>query len=185
MALRLQKNHLRIENADKAIVYTMGPRTLYKLYKQRVRWTGGFIQNTLDYKKMIFNPKYGNLGILALPFMMYAIVVTLILFFHSIFLVAKGLFDSFEQARLVGWEFSFSSFDFESILYSLKIPFFIGIIITGMIIFAIWYGKKIAGVKDKKMMDIVYFLLLYSFISPIWTITSVYNTIRQRDASWR
>jgi hypothetical protein len=34
-------------------------------------------------------------------------------------------------------------------------------------------------------MDIVYFLLLYALIAPLWLVTSVWNTIRQRDASWR
>lgn len=185
MALRLQARHYRIENADKAIVYTVGPRTLYKLYRQRVRWTGGFIQNTLDYRKMILNPKYGNLGLLVLPLMMYAIMTTLFFLFYTVYNTAKGLMASYQTAQIIGWKFSFDSLSLESIAYSLRAPVLIGIIVSGMIIFAIWYGKKIAGVQDKKMLDIVYFLLLYSLISPLWLITSVYNTIRQRDAVWR
>lgn len=185
MALRLQEQHLRIANADKAIVYTMGPRTLYKLYRQRVRWTGGFIQNTLDYKKMIFNTSYGNLGFFVLPLAMYTIIGTLFFLFYTIYTTSIQIFHFVEKVRLVGWDFSFDTFSWDGIIYSLRTPLFVGFIVLGMIVFAIWYGKRLAGVKDKKMMDIVYFLLIYSLISPIWLVTSVWNTIRQRDASWR
>jgi len=183
MALRLQEKHYRITNADKAIVYTVGPRTLYKLYKQRVRWTGGFIQNALDYKRMILNPRYGNLGLLILPIAMYAIVCSLVILFVSVFNTVRNLIESYERLQLIGWQPGMP--DFEWLLYQLRAPLIIGIIMTSLIVFAIWYGKRLAGVKDGKMIDIVYFLLLYSLISPLWLITSVYNTIRQRDAAWR
>jgi cellulose synthase/poly-beta-1,6-N-acetylglucosamine synthase-like glycosyltransferase len=185
MALRLQEQHLRIANADKAIVYTVGPRTLYKLYKQRVRWTGGFIQNTLDYKKMIFNPRYGNLGFFVLPLAMYTIVGTLILLFHAIYTTSIQVFDFYEKTRLVGLQFSLEAWSWEKFVYGLRTPLFIGALIVCMVVFTIWYGKRMAGIRDKKMMDIVYFLLLYALIAPLWLVTSVWNTIRQRDASWR
>ncbi|MFM2384084.1 MAG: hypothetical protein RIQ72_656 [Candidatus Parcubacteria bacterium] len=185
MALRLQEHHYRIENADKAIVYTVGPRTLYKLYKQRVRWTGGFIQNALDYKKMILNPRYGNLGLLVLPIAMYSIVTTMIMLFYTVFNTAQNMFESYQHAKLVNWEFTWSGINWEWLVYNLKTPFFVGVAMTLAVIFTIWYGKRLAGVKDKKMIDIVYFLLLYSLISPLWLITSVYNTLRSKDAAWR
>jgi cellulose synthase/poly-beta-1,6-N-acetylglucosamine synthase-like glycosyltransferase len=183
MALRLQEKHYRITNADKAIVYTMGPRTLYKLYKQRVRWTGGFIQNALDYKKMILNPKYGNLGLLILPISMYAIVCSLLILCTSLYRTLRSLINFYEQYRLVGW--TPGTINFEWISYQLKTPLIVGTVMVSLVIFAIWYGKHLAGVKDKKVIDVAYFLLLYSLISPLWLITSVYNTIRKRDAAWR
>lgn len=185
MALRLQDHHLRIANADKAIVYTVGPRTLYKLYKQRVRWTGGFIQNTLDYKKMIFNPQYGNLGFFVLPIAMWAIIGTMFFLFYTIFNLTKEASSFIERVQLVGWDLSFGNFSWERILYGIQTPVFIGLVIICMVIFAITYGKHVAGIKDKKMIDVVYFLLIYSLIAPLWLVTSVWNTIRQRDAAWR
>ena len=105
MALRLQENHFKIVNAHKAVVYTVGPRTLYRLYKQRVRWTGGFIQNAIDYRRMILNPKYGNLGMLILPIAMYSIIVTI--FFLS-FTLIKSIFniiDTYKKISVIGWLF--------------------------------------------------------------------------------
>lgn len=185
MALRLQDHHFKIRNAPKAVVYTVGPRTLYKLYKQRVRWTGGFIQNTIDYRKMILNPKYGNLGLLVLPLAMWSIAGSMIFLFYSVYMTAVNIISSIEKARIVGISFNWNTFSLEWWLYHVKSTFFLGAIAVGVVVFAIWYGRRLAGVTDKRSLDIVYFLLLYSFISPLWLITSVYNTIRQRDAAWR
>ena len=185
MALRLQENHFKIVNAHKAVVYTVGPRTLYRLYKQRVRWTGGFIQNAIDYRRMILNPKYGNLGMLILPVAMYSIIVTVFFLSFTLIKTIFNIIDTYKKISVIGWSFNFNAFSFDWWLYNIQAPMFIGLITLALVVFSIWYGKKLTGVKDKRMIDIVYFITLYSIISPLWLITSVYNTIRRKDASWR
>lgn len=185
MALRLQESHFKIVNAHKAIVYTVGPRTLYRLYKQRVRWTGGFIQNAIDYRRMILNPKYGNLGMLILPIAMYSIVITIVMLCYALIKALYNVIDTYNKIRVVGWDFNINAFSFDWWLYNIKIPTLIGLVTVLLVIFSIWYGKKLTGVKDKTMIDIVYFLTLYSLISPLWLITSIYNTITRKDAPWR
>ncbi|MBP9818812.1 MAG: glycosyltransferase [Candidatus Pacebacteria bacterium] len=185
MALRLQDHHYKITNAQKAVVYTVGPRTLYKLYKQRVRWTGGFIQNTIDYKKMILNPKYGNLGVLILPLAMYSIACSMILLCYNLFQVTSSAITKIEQLNIVGFNWSFHTITFEWFLYNLQTTFLIGAFVVSVVLFAIWYGKRLTGIKDKHSFDFVYFLLIYSLISPLWLVTSVYNTLTRRDAAWR
>ena len=185
MALRLQESHFKIVNAHKAIVYTIGPRTLYRLYKQRVRWTGGFIQNAIDYRRMILNPKYGNLGMLILPVAMYSIVVTVFFLGYSFIKLIKNIFETYQRINLVGWNFDINAFTLDWWLYNIQTTAIVGLVTLVLVIFAIWYGKKLTGVKDKKMIDIVYFIVLYSLISPLWLITSIYNTLRRKDAPWR
>jgi len=190
MAFRLQQNHFRIVNANKAVVYTVGPRTLYRLYKQRVRWTGGFIQNTLDYKRMLLNPKYGNLGLLVLPMAMYSIVASMLFLFVSVYFTSISIITSIQQVHMVGFSYPtsdfFRTFTLEWWLYHTQTTFLIGTLMTLLIVFAIWYGKRLAGVEDRKnALHIAYFLLFYSLISPFWLVASVYNTIRNRDAAWR
>ena len=60
IALRMQKHHMKIENAPDAYVYTNTPKTVKSLYKQRKRWIYGFIQNALDYRGLFFKKKYGT-----------------------------------------------------------------------------------------------------------------------------
>ena len=185
MALRLQEQHYRITNAHKAVVYTVGPRTLYKLYKQRVRWTGGFIQNTLDYKRMILNPKYGNLGLLVLPLAMYSIAGSMIFLCYNVYTFTTNVIREIERLNIVGFNWDFHAFTLEWYFYNLQTTFFLGVFAISVVLFAIWYGKRLTGIKDKQSFDFIYFLLIYSLISPLWLVTSVYNTIIKRDAAWR
>lgn len=193
MALRMQNSHMKITCEDKAIVYTVGPRTFPKLYKQRVRWTGGFIQNTLDYKHMILNPKYGNLGMLVLPVTLFIILGTLFALSYISYNLFLRISDLVEKINVIGWKesFDFSNFTLslsglpEWLYYHAHSTFFLSIFTYGIIIFAVWSGKRIANVKDTSKMDTVYFLVLYSVLSPIWLLKSVYNTVRRRDAVWR
>lgn len=196
MALRMQSKHMKISCADKAVVYTVGPRTLYRLYKQRVRWTGGFIQNTLDYKHMILNPKYGNIGMLVLPLTMWIAVGTMFALCYSIFEIIVKSIKTINEINTIGWKNQLnalgSNFSLDVIpqfkdwlYYHTQGTFLLGLFSLCLLIFAVLRGRKLANIKDSKKMDIVYFIMLYSLISPIWLAKSVYNTIRGRDAAWR
>ena len=46
-------------------------------------------------------------------------------------------------------------------------------------------GKKIAEDPKRFNLDIVYFMLCYGFIVPLWLFMAVYNTIFSRRTSWR
>jgi len=186
MALRIQEHHYKIKNAHKALVYTVGPRTLYKLYKQRVRWTGGFLQNSLDYKRLVFNPKYGNFGLLVLPVTLLTAVCSLFLLFYSLFRMSQSLMQSVTKMSIVGIHFRFSNpVSYDWILFHIQATSLFSVLSVGLIVFSVWYGKKISGDKGLGVLDTVYFLTLYSLISTFWLVTSFYNTIRHRDASWR
>ncbi len=196
MALRMQSKHMKIACADKAVVYTVGPRTLYRLYRQRVRWTGGFIQNALDYKHMILNPKYGNIGMLVLPLTMWIIVGTMFALCYSLFEIILKSIKTINEINTVGWKNQLNYFGnnfsldiipqfTDWLYYHTQGTFLLSVFSLGLIIFAVWRGRKLANVKDSKKMDIVYFIMLYSLISPIWLAKSVYNTLRRRDAAWR
>src|SRR3989304_2200203 len=77
VALRMQSNHMRIRNVHTAHVHTSGPDTLYKLYRQRLRWAYGGMKNTLDYRFMLFRRRYGILGMVTLPLAFFGIFIFL------------------------------------------------------------------------------------------------------------
>lgn len=91
IAMRMQKNNLKIGHAPRAIIYTSSPATIKKLYKQRVRWVGGFLGNLIDYKKMLFNKKHGDLGIIVLPMALTSILLTIPFVLASVYSTIKGL----------------------------------------------------------------------------------------------
>ncbi len=64
MALKLQENNYKIENAVDADVYTVAPDNVGNLYRQRRRWYQGLIHNSIKYRRLFFNAEYGDFGML-------------------------------------------------------------------------------------------------------------------------
>lgn len=50
--------------------WTVVPETMEKLFWQRVRWQKGLVQTLMKHKKLIFNPAFGRMGLLTLPYML-------------------------------------------------------------------------------------------------------------------
>ena len=57
----------RIVYAPNAVVWTEVPSTAPVLRKQRIRWHRGLRQVIQDHGKMLFNPRYGFIGMVAWP----------------------------------------------------------------------------------------------------------------------
>ncbi len=63
----LGEEGVRAVYADDAIAYTEAPDTLRSLIRQRFRWSFGTLQSVWKHKKITFRPKYGALGMIAMP----------------------------------------------------------------------------------------------------------------------
>ncbi len=50
------------------VCWTMPPDNLKDLLKQRRRWHAGLMDTLFRHKKMLFNPRYGRIGMVALPY---------------------------------------------------------------------------------------------------------------------
>ncbi len=186
IAFRLQERHYKIQNAHKAIVYTVGPRTVYALYKQRVRWTGGFFQNIIDYRRLMFKRKYGTFGMMVLPVTAITSLGSFFLLMFALFSMSQSLIKLIQHISLVGFNFSWPPvFTRDWLLFNVQASMLFSVISIGLVLFSIWYGRKLSGGKRTGVLDTFYFLTLYSVISPFWLVTSVYNTVTQRDAVWR
>lgn len=67
VSLKLQEKNYKLIQLLGPQVYTLAPDTLKGFYKQRNRWYKGTMINLFNYKRLIFNKKYGDFGILQLP----------------------------------------------------------------------------------------------------------------------
>lgn len=102
IAFRMFKNGAKLKNSTNAYVDTESPSTWRGVFRQRMRWYRGYIQNCIQYKELWFNPKYGNLGTIVIPFNAFW---TLLMFFmvgHMIFRVSDSAFQLFKTYMLVG-----------------------------------------------------------------------------------
>ncbi|HZS43017.1 MAG TPA: glycosyltransferase [Candidatus Paceibacterota bacterium] len=185
MALRMQSHHYRIVNAHKAVVYTVGPKTLPKLYKQRVRWTHGFLENIKDYRHLILNPKYGNLGLLILPLAFVSFFATLYLVLVSYYGLVRIIIKDVIQIQTVGFHPAWQSLHFSWFFVNTATLSIINVLIAFLTLIIIFAGKRLAGVKDRRVMDLVYSFFLYSFIAPLWLTKAFYNSLFSRRTPWR
>ena len=183
LAVRMQSNHYKIANAHDAVVYTVAPESVRKLYKQRLRWTYGFIKNVIDYKHMFFRREYGNLGIFILPMASLSIVSAIYLLGVSIISFIGATITKLVKIKTVGISWTGFSFDWfyvnTEVIAIASTVAFLGTLIIMLISRKMAYGKARVGI------DMIYFLTLYALIAPIWMAKAVYNTLFSIKTKWR
>ncbi|WP_353893637.1 glycosyltransferase family 2 protein [Proteinivorax hydrogeniformans] len=74
LILRLHKEYIKekipykISFASDAVCWTQAPDSLKGLKSQRLRWHRGLIDSMLKHKELLFNPRYGKVGMLSMPY---------------------------------------------------------------------------------------------------------------------
>lgn len=67
LTLSIRRKGYRILYEENAIAYTEAPETTQALAKQRFRWAFGTLQAAWKHRDVTFDPRYGALGLVALP----------------------------------------------------------------------------------------------------------------------
>jgi poly-beta-1,6-N-acetyl-D-glucosamine synthase len=185
IALRMQISDFRIANNYKASVYTVGPRTLKTLYKQRLRWTQGFLQNMIDYRHLILNRKYGNLGVFILPLSLTALLTTVLMV--GIFFIT--LFNTSSQKILkiqtvgISW-FSYSDIGIDLFYLNTSAAIFLAVVVMLLTGFIIYLGASFGGGRQP-IRGYIYFTFVYGLIAPLWLFKAMYNTALSKSISWK
>lgn len=186
IAYRMQKNHYKIEQCNDAYVYTNTPTTVYKLYKQRLRWIYGFLNNTIDYRGVILKKKYGNFSMFTLPSGIVSVFAASYLFFKGIIFLSNFIYNKFIQVQAVGIDYSLSfAPKFDPFFINTHFFLFITIILYSLVIFSMILGRKLILGKWSVSFDMVYFFVIFSVIAPIWLMKAVYNTVIFKKPAWR
>jgi len=66
--MRRQKRDYKIICLPDNIATTEGPDTVRKLVSQRERWQRVIIETVVHYRRLLFNPRYGAVGLVGAPF---------------------------------------------------------------------------------------------------------------------
>lgn len=175
IALRIHNAGYKIENDLDALSYTICPDKWRSLFKQRIRWYRGGIHNSIKYRHMFFNPKYGNLGVFFLPANFIAIGVIIILFLN---IVLNNLFNASSYL----WRMSLIGFDFSPILLGFELdaflsavfsmPFLFGILGFALGAYVLYVSFQITNqnVKANKPGYFVYLLVFPLFLMSFWVL---------------
>jgi cellulose synthase/poly-beta-1,6-N-acetylglucosamine synthase-like glycosyltransferase len=186
IAYRMQINGYKIEQCNDAFVYTNTPNSVYKLYKQRLRWIYGFINNTIDYKNFLFKSKYGTFSLFTVPAGIVSIFAATYLFFRLVFNISQFIYNKFIEYSVVGFEFTTDKgFHFDTFFLNTKAFIFITIILYALVITSMLLGSRIAKDKWSLSVNMFYFFFIYSVIAPFWLLRAVFNTLISKKPSWR
>ncbi len=185
MAFRMHKHGLRIENAHNAVVYTKVPRTVRTLLKQRTRWSQGFLDNSKDYAHMYFDPRYGNFGMLVLPF-------SLIMFIGALYTWGYIIYTTLSSttARVFDmWTAHIpphlpSSIHLDWFFINTSMMTFVSLTTLLFTMSAIWLGRRIAG-ADFGIGSLITYITVYGFLAPLWLARAAWGSLRARTAAWR
>ena len=183
ITLRLHRKKIQIRNSHNSYVYTTAPKTIKTLYKQRLRWNFGFIKNAMDYKEMLFNKRYGNYGMLVLPF---SLIIAFSVFV-AVFNIGKSIFSTSHNTflKISGLGFHLQAPTFDPFSLNTSATVFILLILLTLSFSLILIATKMSTGKIKIKREIFYFILLYGFISPIWMTSAIYKATFSRQVNWR
>lgn len=185
IAYRMQKHQYKIDHCNDAFVYTNTPPTLPKLFKQRLRWIYGFLNNTIDYRHLLFKRKYGNFSFFTLPTGLVSIFTVCYLFSSIFYNLATYIYNKFVVYQTIGFQYAMPSFNFDPFFLNTQSALLMNVLIYSCVVFSIVVGRRLIENKWTFSLEMLYFLPVFSIIAPFWFMKAIFNTIMNKRPSWR
>lgn len=181
IAYRMQVNGYKIGQCHDAFVHTTSPNTFKDLYKQRLRWMYGFINNSYDYRQYLFKSKYGVFSFFTIPIGFLYIITTL--FTTTVILWSAGsvLYHLFTRLLVTNFHIGKMSFFFVD---THPLIFIYVILVLFFIIMAL-IGKAVRGQKPVPDLSFIFSYFIFGFFASAWLFKALYNTIVTREVAWR
>ena len=191
IAMRLQKHHYKIMQTFDVIVNTVTPQTWKALFLQRIRWYKGSVDNTINYRKIMFKKEYGDYGYLRMPTVILSGIIAVILF-ATLFqdLVTKIIqwvaslaavnFDIWTLIKNYSFEFNYLSLPFAKL--------FIAATLLSISLFVMIYSYKIVQEKinnhGRTLTGLVTYLFMYGiFMTFVWVYIA-FIIVTKKKNTW-
>ncbi len=182
MALRIQMRGHLIANVPKAVVHTATPSGIRGLLRQRIRWTYGWLRNAVDYRSMIGNARFGNLGLVILPSALISVATAIYFFFRLMWYGALTLINETARIEVTGAA-PHPSFD---IFYlNTSALWFLVWISIALVLVLISAGSLIGTGSRRLPMGTPLFILFYCFLAPLWLSAAVVRATFKTGVRWR
>lgn len=133
---------------------------------------------------MYFNPRFGNFGMLVLPFALTSFIAGLYAASYTLYRVAFALWSRAQSAwttripphlPVVHTEWFYLNTSMLTLLVGMTLC---------MTLIAILLGGKIAQTRLTAKSYLSYFFL-FGFIAPLWLARALWGAVRAKDAAWR
>ena len=173
------------------IVNTVTPQTWKALFLQRIRWYKGSVDNTINYRKIMFKKEYGDYGYLRMPTVILSGIIAVILF-ATLFqdLVTKIIqwvaslaavnFDIWTLIKNYSFEFNYLSLPFAKL--------FIAATLLSISLFVMIYSYKIVQEKinnhGRTLTGLVTYLFMYGiFMTFVWVYIA-FIIVTKKKNTW-
>jgi cellulose synthase/poly-beta-1,6-N-acetylglucosamine synthase-like glycosyltransferase len=184
MGMRIQSKNYQVIQSLESKVYTIPPKRVKKLIRQRVRWSFGTLENIRKYKHML-NPRYGDLGVFFLPSTLFSIglISFIFLYFlvrfildiiHNIYLNSLIQFDILPLLKL---DLALRLNNFLTDEKSLLIMF---TILTALLLYEI--ARR--NINEKFRLSYVFYLLIYGWTLGVSQIIALFYFIIGKKPGW-
>ncbi|MBI4068307.1 glycosyltransferase family 2 protein [Candidatus Kaiserbacteria bacterium] len=184
IAMRLQQHHFTITNSPRTRVFTTAPKTVRALYKQRVRWTYGFLMNMWDYRNMLGNRSFGALGTIVLPSALISIGTVLYLTSLVVIYMLNRIWSMFIKVDTVGIAMNPALPTLDPFFINTTSAALLAYVLIGIALGLIWTGKRLSDTKLHPAAVPLY-MLAYCWIAPFWLGGALIRASFRAQAPWR
>jgi cellulose synthase/poly-beta-1,6-N-acetylglucosamine synthase-like glycosyltransferase len=184
IALRLQYNNYRIENAPDANVHAIAKPTFGGMYEQRIRWYRGFMDNVLKYKSL-FSKDYGNLGLFVLPMSFISVALAIVFITYSAYVFISANIQRLINLYVIGFDISnLIDLNFDLFFLNQSGIIFLGIISMLIGIVMIVLSRKISAERSKLIWDYILFVIFYMPLFAFWWVAAIYHKLTKGEVVW-
>ncbi|MBW2974638.1 glycosyltransferase [Candidatus Woesearchaeota archaeon] len=191
IAYRIQKYNYRIKQCYDGYVYTVTPKNLRGLYKQRNRWLKGSFLNILKYKKLIWNKEYGDFGFMQMSINIIIFFVSITTLFFFSFYILKPIYEFIKKIYLLNFDirhFIIDLTNFKFVLLNLDLEKIIILYLLLVISFGVIYlSLKNANEKIKKrnFLALLGYFFVYYIIMSFIIVVVFFETFLEKKHKWK
>lgn len=195
ICFRLQRKHYTIGHASKGEVYTVAPSNLKEFYNQRYRWYRGSLETAIQYRDMIFDREYGDLGLFAIPAKLAQTVLSVFVLFLTLYLIGVPLTDFLVQFSQLGLDyFAFASGSISEMLsgiyWALISMRFVTLIMIGALFLVSSAIAYMASVHtDENLLEygfipVILYLAFFVFINGVLWLIVIIKMLAGSERTW-
>lgn len=182
ITLRMHKAGLKIANAHKALVYTIGPATVRGYFFQRLRWVRGFLENSLDYREIFFKKQYGNFGMFTLPMAFIFVFYGLYVAFFMAYVFIHNWALIIEKWITVGIHPHAPNFDM--FYMNTTIMAFVGMVLFTMFLLVLYIANSLSDDRQEFYKNFPIYFFFYPMFVPLILGRAVFDTFTHRKNEW-
>ncbi|MDO3411381.1 glycosyltransferase [Saccharibacillus sp. CPCC 101409] len=171
--IRRRKSKARIVYVPEPVCWTEAPESFKILRRQRTRWQRGLFESIWKHRNMIFNPRYGKVGMLSMPMFLFIELLGPLVEVFGYATVVFGFFMDEINVRV-------------SLSLALMMLLFGSLVSTGAVLFEEWRFHNYNRLRD--VFRLFFYALSESFwyrpVLTLWRTHGLLQAIRGKRHGW-